>query len=643
MALHSSVLIVGRSPHQLPDFGADFAEDFDRAFQMVQSTSFPVVIFPIQKDNEVEALRFMNYLSANSPTSQKILISESSNGMQLLNVINAGEVFRILESYTQNGFETTIQEALEEFNLRQQKADLVKLFNEQNDKLKALTVELEARVDKRQKYLNKAKKRLLSTNTKIEALHSALMAIHKAKSIGEMEKGLTEALAKALGISWARILFSSQSSMTNQLKLGSSLPLDSVTQVPLVIGTEQLGSICVGREEKASFNRDDMDFIHQVADAVSLAIDRLTKLEQAESLKHQWEATFNAISEPLCLTDDQFRIFRTNKSFSESIHKNLTNLIGKNCFEVFFGSHRKYEFKELEKKFRVRKSKSLKGEQIVYEISGQPLSFLIQENEIILILFRDITDQQKLERQILESSKMAELGTIGSSIAHELNNPVGGMITFLQLMKMDLPPEETLREDILEMEKAAIRCKEIIQNLLGFARRQDTIDEKVFDLKEAIRQSLKIAELQSRSQGIQVEVVLPEEETPVKGQPNLVSQAIRNILQNSNEALIEKLEDEPRYEGHVKVELKPEPRHYSLTITDNGSGISPEEQKKVFNPLFTTKSSGLNSGLGLTVAFKIIAEHSGKLEIYSQPGSGTSVRISLPRPDLKAVSQVFDG
>src|SRR5690606_2311847 len=134
----------------------------------------------------------------------------------------------------------------------------------------------------------------------------------------------------------------------------------------------------------------------------------------------------------------------------------------------------------------------------------QSLTLDSGEPAVFVNLYHDITKQLKMERQIMESTKLAELGTIGSSIAHELNNPLGGILSFTQLIKMDMSPDHPLYPDIVEMEAGVQRCKEIVQNLLGFTRNPNIDQEDDINLWEVMQRALKIVELQTKSLGVEV-------------------------------------------------------------------------------------------------------------------------------------------
>jgi two-component system NtrC family sensor kinase len=252
---------------------------------------------------------------------------------------------------------------------------------------------------------------------------------------------------------------------------------------------------------------------------------------------------------------------------------------------------------------------------------------------------------------------MAELGTIGSSIAHELNNPLGGMLSFLQLIKMDLDsirselgkPAEPWIEDIIEMEKGARRCRDIVQSLLGFTRKSAHDAVENIDLREVVEQALKITELQTRSMGITVVQELPQTAIETRGQFNALAQALRNFLQNAQEAIAERQRttSQDKTPGEIKISLRNKfdsarkNMWFEIEICDNGVGFDPAIGDQIYDPMYTTKNPNSNPGLGLTVAQQIIRDHGGHLEISSTKGSGTSAKISLPALQVEAVSSSF--
>jgi signal transduction histidine kinase len=461
-------------------------------------------------------------------------------------------------------------------------------------------------VAKREANLIRSRKRLMTTDKKVMALHKALMATHKANSVGQMGGLLNDALSSYLKLAWTRIFFNSASSLNARTKMNRDFVIYTA---PLNFDNQQVGEITFARTGQNDFTKEQKEFLHQIAEGVSLAISRLTKHEQAEGLKQQWEATFDAITDPICLIDEHWIIQRTNKAFAQACQSPYENLIGRHLCDELPRSDNHSLPLDRDAQFRIQKK--IDGVERTFDVSIQAPMANEGETPIRLVLMRDITDQLRLERQILESAKMAEIGMIGSSIAHELNNPLGGMLSFIQLIKMDCSKEEPIYQDIEEMEKATYKCKEIIENLLGFSRRHSGEEHVMIDLREVIQQSIKITELQTRSRGIKTELQLPDHPVEILGQFNLISQALCNLLQNSYDAIYEIIRSQPRYVGKITIVVREHKKRVELEILDNGIGISSEDLGKVFNPLFTTKNRPSNSGLGLTVAYKIIAEHQG--------------------------------
>lgn len=623
--LRSSVLIVAHPSPETVGFGADFAKDFEEAKKALEAFNYPVVALPSTTRNATEALSLLDHASKSSPLSQRVIIQNDTPAESLRQMINSGSVFRILPSFEDAKFEVTIREALEEHSLLQQNAKLLQLVNEQNDRLKRLTTELEERVEARKKSLEEAKERLLVTNDRVEALHRALVAIHRATSIPEMERMVNEALSGALNLSWTRILFQSQS----RLEAVTSSSALAVHSAPLTRGKDVLGQIYFARPSNLPFTRDENGFLGQIAEAVSLAIDRLGKLEQSETMKHQWEATFDAISEPVSLIANDFTVVRLNRAFAERSGSEPDKIIGRKCYEALFGRSGPCDGCALaadratkkDLNFRLKPAKTAGGHNVIYDVFSQKirqqLPFQREDSDLFVNMYHDVSEQLRLERQILDSAKMAELGTIGSSIAHELNNPLGGMLSFLQLIKMDLKGDEPWYDDIREMEAGARRCRDIVQSLLGFTRKSSDAVE-IVDLREVLEQALKITELQTRAMGITLIQNLPEEPVEVRGQFNTLAQTLRGFFQNAQEAISERVKRGDRTPGEIHVKL--------TAASDAGGDLHVVEIEDNGGARDET------GAIGLSMARELISQHGGRLETRTNKGRGTTAIISLPRP-----------
>jgi two-component system NtrC family sensor kinase len=636
--IRSSVLVIGHPNSNSISFGADFANDFDSAREPLDNGRYAVIVLPCSAETADRALELLEFVSASSPLSQRVIIENDTPPDLLRRIINAGSVFRILPSFEDGNFDLTVQQALEEYNQLRQNAKLLQLMNEQNERLRKLTIELEERVEARRKSLEDAKEKLLVTNHRSEALHRALVAIHKAASLGEMERLVTEALSSALGLAWTRVLYQAQGAQAqdNSSALNKARhtvnTLYSVHRAALTRGREILGAIHFARSIEKPFTRDETSFLGQVADAVSLATDRLTKLEQSEALKHQWEATFDAILEPVSLIKEDYTVVRINLAFARHSGTEPEKVIGRKCYEAMFGRTSPCDGCMIGgANFRLKASRTASGAQPIYEVFSQRIEqqvqFIPEDPALFVNMYHDVSEQLRYEQQILESAKMAELGTIGSSIAHELNNPLGGMLSFLQLIMMEIIDkrkaaghvEQPYYEDIEEMEKGARRCRDIVQSLLGFTRKSGTDVTETTDLREVIEQALKITELQTRAMGISVRLDVPTQPALIRAQFNSVAQALRNFLQNAQEAIAETKHGDRRVHGEIVIRLTSDQAWHKIEIQDNGSGDGSGLDPKVEN-----------SSLGLNVAQQIISQLGGKLEIRSIKDVGSTAMLWFP-------------
>ncbi len=611
--LTSSVLLVEHPQPENVTFGSDFTNLSD-ALSNIENGQYSVVALPIIEKKIDELSQLLSGIQRKDPDTLNILVYDGAPSEKIIQLMALGEVYRLVESYHSEDFEKAVQESLEQYNLKKQNEQMLKLVQEQNERLTKLSQDLESRVSKRQKSLRQSQQRLLETNQRVIALHNTLLVVYRSKSITEMENQVTEALNTVLDLSWIKIVFSqAQEQSLNRINSQQF----STLRVPLFKSNDHIGAIYFARKPQQPFLKDETNFLKQVAEGVSLAIDRTSKLQQSETLKQQWETTFDAISSPVSLITEDYIVSRANKAFADRSHQEIGKILGKKCYAVLFDRKDVCRNCKLGKSFKLKALDKDEGVQQIYRVQSQSLPFRFADKKVFFNIYSDQSEQLRLEQQVLESAKLAELGTIGSSIAHELNNPLGGMLNFIQLIKMDLDGSEDFYADIEEMEKGAEKCKEIIQNLLGFTRRADLNEYKENDVREIVEQALKITEIQTRALGIKTFTEEPKDAVLFKVQFNLLSQAIRNILQNAQEAIIERKSIDTSFEGVISVSISETARGIFISISDNGIPLAPDSVDQIFNPLFTTKGES-HTGIGLSITQQIIESLGGRIEVETK-------------------------
>jgi len=262
---------------------------------------------------------------------------------------------------------------------------------------------------------------------------------------------------------------------------------------------------------------------------------------------------------------------------------------------------------------------------------GQEIAVAINNR----LLYEDLEKaNQKLKEaqaQLVQSAKMAAVGQLGAGVAHELNNPLGGILGYAQFMLEKLKRPEFSPEDfqscakyIESIERESTRCKGIVETLLKFSRRPLSIKPEPVDVALAINETLAIIGHQLKLKNVNVVTDLQPALAQVMGITNQLQQVFTNIILNAQQAMPEG--------GQLKIAAKniADAHKAEIEFTDSGCGISEENLLHIFEPFFTTKQKDKGTGLGLALSYQIIQDHKGVIEIKSQVGKGTTVKIILP-------------
>jgi PAS domain S-box-containing protein len=237
----------------------------------------------------------------------------------------------------------------------------------------------------------------------------------------------------------------------------------------------------------------------------------------------------------------------------------------------------------------------------------------------------DISERVAHERQTRHVEKLAALGSLAAGIAHELNNPIGIILSRIELMLMEAEEQPGAAESIADLQvlhRHAQRLSRIAQGLLSFGRQRQR-DRQPIDLSEVVEDTLLLAGQQLSREGIHVLTTLDPSLPRMLGDPTALEQVLMNLLFNARDAM--------PAGGTVQIETSTEPAEpgaIRLVVSDTGHGMSPEILAKLSEPFFTTKPSG--SGLGLSVSYTIIREHSGTVHVRTEPGRGTTFTIRFP-------------
>ncbi len=234
--------------------------------------------------------------------------------------------------------------------------------------------------------------------------------------------------------------------------------------------------------------------------------------------------------------------------------------------------------------------------------------------------YTELSEKQEL---LVQKEHLASIGQLSAGVAHEINNPIGTILLYSHTLLKQFPKNDSHREDLGMVVKEANRCKEIVRNLLNFAR-QSNVSKEPTDLAGLVDEVFSLVKAEDEAGDICLTSQVQDDLPVIMVDRTQIQQVLVNLIRNSIDAVSEA--------GEIKVSvfLSQDPTSVEITVTDNGCGIKRENVSKLFTPFFTTKEMGKGTGLGLAIAYGIVKMHSGTITVESCPDKGTTFSITLP-------------
>lgn len=245
---------------------------------------------------------------------------------------------------------------------------------------------------------------------------------------------------------------------------------------------------------------------------------------------------------------------------------------------------------------------------------------------------------ERAHKAVLNSEKLASIGKLAATVAHEINNPLFGILTYARLIQRDverseIPGKEEVAEQLRTIERESRRCGELVKNLLTFARQAPSHREAT-DPRTLVERAVTLVRHKLELQNIELVETFPDDAPPVMCDAAQIQQVVLVLLVNAADAMPQG--------GRLTVSVETDPNgdYVRIRVRDTGTGIPPGVLPQIFDPFFTTKEDQQRTGLGLAVARSIVEQHGGEIAVHSQPGEGTEFVVALPVAVLAAAGVV---
>jgi len=402
--------------------------------------------------------------------------------------------------------------------------------------------------------------------------------------------------------------------------------------LPLKVEGGLVGCLAMGKKTDNSFlNSEDWELLTTISLPVGLAIENASLYNQAsiramelERLKDYSENIIESLTVGVAVLDQNGKVIGWNRVMEGIFSKKKPQVLGQALREVLGAKNFLALFpSDTQQDFRLLSEITMEmpaGRKRIFDIAKTPLLDNMMSPYGTIIVFEDITEKIHLQQQLVTSEKLASIGLLSAGVAHEINTPLTGISSYIQLLQKKMT-DSHYSQILGKIEAQTERVTKIIKNLLNFARNpSDSAFHKV-NIVDNLQEIISLIDYKLKAMNINLALNL----TPVKliwAQSERLQQVFINIIINAIDAM-------PNG-GTLKIDTYEEADEVVVKIADTGPGIKKQHLPHIFDPFFTTKGIGKGTGLGLSISYAIIKEHEGHIAVESEAGKGTCFTIFIP-------------
>jgi signal transduction histidine kinase len=399
------------------------------------------------------------------------------------------------------------------------------------------------------------------------------------------------------------------------------------------LGTLELRGVHI----EAGEDIETLDRVEEVARQISASIENVWLLEELLRARRELESTFNSLTDLVIVSNDLLRVTQANRAFAARVGRQPPDLVGHPLVDFFGRDVARWIERcgaDVHSITPGDESREIADERLngTFLFTLSPLVGDADERIGTVIVARDVTTQARLEAEraelrnrLTQSEKLAALGQFVAGIAHELNNPLQGVLGHVELMLHEGGAASRFRRELKLVFREADRAAKIVRNLLVFAGSR-RITRRRLNANNVVEKVLTLRAPACAAASITIVKDLAPKLPRVAGDTLLLQQAILNIILNAEQAMAAAAA--PR---RLEVRTRAIRRHrIEIEIADSGPGIPPEALPRLFEPFFTTKEVGQGTGLGLAIAYGVVQEHGGQLQAANRAGGGATFTMALP-------------
>ncbi len=490
-------------------------------------------------------------------------------------------------------------------NLDQKRQDEAKkrLTSELIDQDQQTKATLRQQIFQDQQELIDRRQKILEVNNRIESLRKILFSLSEENDVTRIETLLNELLPQATAATWIKIIPD---------YLAENFEKDLQAQLPNFFAKKQCSNyfIYFMKGNNRPFRSSDNEMFGKVSDALHFNLLKAASLSQQQHLEKIVSTAFNSTAYPLLVVDKEYNVLESNKAF----HRYPAATDNPKCYQVMFNRESPCVDCKFGTNFQVQNQNE--NSTTYHNVQSQRLAGYEDRNSHWVHFYVDITEDKMLEQRLSQTAKMKELGLISSSIAHELNNPLGGIISYIQILQMELAKDHYLHGELKDMNMAAQRMKQIIENLLIFSRRPGTQEKETILLKDLLTESLKMNELSFKIENIKVVQQLEQLVDAITVTRSNFRDSLNLIFNFFIEGLRRVRLQKNTQTGLIEVKFSQDQINFYLDLQSNIGPLNDEQK---------------NKNIYFLVIHKSLIDQGFQVELTEPNASWVAMRMTLPK------------